>query len=613
MKPRAERAPAKRSALVELIPRHGGRDLIHNPQHVWFSWLEDEQEGMGIKPLNPKSFIAYFYLGSNKCYYLKIGDPLTTEQEALFKRQFGIDNDTYLIRWRPEMDVLKIDELGSLRHVFFCEITNTNGSQGFKEVNGLFFYNNKEVSDDEIKAALQTQKQIELTIKVVKKFRVKKKKADGTVVKEPLVKEAILGTLKITVTIDVSKFKVTCKRKDYPIKEYTNDQRIGNEDNGEALLKQGEIIELTLQEQDDKGSWNEIVNALWQADNDANAKATTKYIPVIDDKLHYVAVKKDNIGPEIRINFEVEQLSITPITNTFVELVPDVTQLAASDQTNAKSKFTTAMTTINTKDPALYTTVTNSGLTVKVYIEPKIYVEEKGNMVEKPNLAGLTDRQINTDRFLYKLLSVDMFEFEGEATPVSIDQLAGRAYKNKVVKGAKLVTGLLTDERNNIIEASNKKDINLLRTDIRNKIKNFNPSMEAELVTKVQDGTVDDAFLDKIKYEVAPADLSKYCKLGTEYKVHLNYGHPFVSGTQKNFNKVLAHEFKHIDYGIKNFYEVIKWTLIRQASKSEAKSERLFNLMDQEGKNGSCGCSAEGGHEKNNPENCTVCDEEKKF
>ncbi|QKG80859.1 hypothetical protein [Tenuifilum thalassicum] len=32
MKPRAERAPAKRSALVELIPLHGGRDLIHNPQ-----------------------------------------------------------------------------------------------------------------------------------------------------------------------------------------------------------------------------------------------------------------------------------------------------------------------------------------------------------------------------------------------------------------------------------------------------------------------------------------------------------------------------------------------------------------------------------------------------
>jgi hypothetical protein len=605
---------------VELIPTLSGDypagtalykyqwDLIHNPERIWFSWLEEEEEGMGTEPLNPKSFIAYFYLGSDICFYLKIGESLTTEQEALFKRQIGIDNDTYLIRWRPETDVLKIDKLGSLRYVFFYEITNTNGSQGFKGVNGIFLYNNKEVSDDEIKAALQTQKQIELTIKVLKKITVPKKKADGTVVKEPLKKEAILGTIKISVTTDVSKFKVTCKRKDYPIKEYTNDQRIGLSINGEASLKQGEIIELTLQEQDDKGSWNEVVNALWQADNDANAKTTTKYIPIIDDKLNYVAVKKDNNGPEIRINFEVEQTSIIPTTtNTSVTLVPDVTQLAASDQTEAKSKFTTAMTTINTKNSALYTTVTNSGLTVMVYIEPKIYVEEKGIMVEKPNLAGLSRREI-IEKTPYRLLSVDMFEFEGEAILVSIDQLGGGAYKNKVVKGAKLVTGLLTDERNNIIDASNKKDIYLLRTDIRNKIKYFNPSMETELVTKVQNGTVDDAFLDKIKYEVAPADLPKYCKLGKGYEVHLNYGHHSLNN-QKDLTKVLAHEFKHIDYGINNFYEVIKWTLIRQASNNET----LFNLKDQEGKNGSCGCSEGDGHEKNNPENCTVCDEEKNF
>jgi len=48
MKPHAERATAERSALVELIPRHGGRDLIHNPQKLWFSWLEEEEEGASV-------------------------------------------------------------------------------------------------------------------------------------------------------------------------------------------------------------------------------------------------------------------------------------------------------------------------------------------------------------------------------------------------------------------------------------------------------------------------------------------------------------------------------------------------------------------------------------
>ena len=239
---------------------------------------------------------------------------------------------------------------------------------------------------------------------------------------------------------------------------------------------------------------------------------------------------------------------------------------------------------------------------VKVYIVPQ-------SSMRSPNLAGQTDRQINMDRFLYKLLSVDMFEFEGEATPVSIDQLAGGAYKNKVIKSAKLVTALLKDECQNIKDASAKKDINLLRTDIRNKIKDFNPSLETELVTKVQNGAVDDSFLDKLKYEVAPSDLYKYCILGTVYEVYLNYEHPKVSGSQKDFNKVLAHEFKHIDYGINNFYEVIKWNLIREASKTET----LFDLKDQEDDNGNCGCSAENGHEKNNPENCTVCAEEKNY
>jgi hypothetical protein len=73
--------------------------------------------------------------------------------------------------------------------------------------------------------------------------------------------------------------------------------------------------------------------------------------------------------------------------------------------------------------------------------------------------------------------------------------------------------------------------------------------------------------------------------------------------------RVAAHEFKHIDYGINNFYEVIKWNLIREASKTET----LFDLKDQEDDNGNCGCSAENGHEKNNPENCTVCAEEKNY
>jgi len=424
------------------------------------------------------------------------------------------------------------------------------------------------------------------------------------VIKVPLIKEAILGTLKVVAKTDVSNFfKVICKRKDYPDKEYRNLERIGLASNGEALLKQGETIELTLQEQDDKGNWNEVANALWQADNETSGKTTTKYTPVIDNKLNYVIVKKDNNSPEIRIDLKVEPTSIIPpTTNTSIALVPDVTQLAASDQNKATSKFTTAMTTISTKNPTLYATITNGGLKVKVYIVPQ-------SSMRSPNLAGQTDRQINMDRFLYKLLSVDMFEFEGEATPVSIDQLAGGAYKNKVIKSAKLVTALLTDERLNIKDASGKKDINLLRTDIRNKIKDFNPSLETELVTKVQNGAVDDSFLDKLKYEVAPSDLYKYCILGTVYEVYLNYEHPKVSGSQKDFNKVLAHEFKHIDYGINNFYEVIKWTLIRKASNSET----LFDLKDQEDDNGSCGSSAENGHEKNNPENCTVCAEEKNY
>jgi hypothetical protein len=50
MKPRAERAPAKRSALVELIPRHGGRDLIHNPQST--TWLFDGMEEGAILNFN---------------------------------------------------------------------------------------------------------------------------------------------------------------------------------------------------------------------------------------------------------------------------------------------------------------------------------------------------------------------------------------------------------------------------------------------------------------------------------------------------------------------------------------------------------------------------------
>jgi hypothetical protein len=553
--------------------------------------------------LKAESFIVCFRGEDPNVFYIKKGDPLTINQVSLLKRSMNMDNTEILKRWQSETDIIKSDVLSDLRNVSFFEITNTNNTEELKRVVGTFLYNNKVVTDAEVKAALQNQNQVELTLKVTKN----QPSASGKQEK----KEAILGTLKMAVTTNGSTFKVVCKRKDYPNKEYQNFMNIGESDNGEALLDQGETIELTLQEQDDKGNWNEVANALWQADNDASANTTTKYIPVIDDKISYVAVKKDNNSSEIRIYFKVEPTSITPSTTyTFVGLVPDVTQLAPSDQNKAQSKFTTAMTAINTKEPTLYTTVTNNGLTVKVYIVPKIYVEENGSMVEKPNLAGQTSRQTITQN-TYTQLSVDMFEFEGEATPVSIDQLVEGAYKNKVVKGAKLVTALLTDERINIADASNKKDVNWLRTDIRNKIRALYPSLEAELVTKVQNGTVDDVFIDKLKYEVSPAKLYKFCMLGTSYDVHLNNGHPLVNGKQRDFTKVLAHEFKHIDFGISNFYEIVRWDFIRNASTNNGES--LFDLKNSEGYNGSCGCSAGSGHEKNNPENCVVCGEEKNY
>ena len=279
-----------------------------------------------------------------------------------------MDNTETLKRWQPETDIIKADLL-NLQTVSFLEITNANNVEGLKRVSGIFLYNNNPVTNSDLATALQTQNQIELTLKVVKNFTQTTTKANGTVTTEPLVKEAILGTLKVAVKVDVSTFKVICKRENYPNKEYVNLKEIGDNNNGEALLKQGETIELTLQELDDKGAWNEIANALWQADNDASLKTTTTYIPTINDKLTYLSVKKDNNSPEILIYFKIEPLpSIHPTTNSSVALVPDVTQLSAADQNEAKSKFITAMTAISIKDPTLYTTVTNSGLTVTVIL-----------------------------------------------------------------------------------------------------------------------------------------------------------------------------------------------------------------------------------------------------
>ena len=77
-------------------------DLIHNPQRVWFAWLEDEEEGKYIDEncfKNPQNFIKF------KSYY----DPL--KSDPIFMKVFKLlDNSTKLAYCFDELTDEEIEE-----------------------------------------------------------------------------------------------------------------------------------------------------------------------------------------------------------------------------------------------------------------------------------------------------------------------------------------------------------------------------------------------------------------------------------------------------------------------------------------------------------------------
>ncbi len=377
-------------------------------------------------------------------------------------------------------------------------------------------------------------------------------------------------------------------------------ERIGVEENGEAKIKHDETIEFSLYEKDEQDNWSELEDVIWKANNDTEQDDITSFSPVINNDLSYITVKKDENSPEIRVdlNIKQEEQDIN-LTNTFNTEGVDVFGLDDADQPPAVNKFAVAIQKIKETSPGLYTTVSGDDINVKVHIV-------KASSMSSPDFAGITDRTTVQKEF-YQFLGVDKFQLRGVGT-VTAEQIADGTYKNKEIEDAVLVSRLHNDEIKNIKDASLLKDIDLLRTNIRDKIRSYNPDMEAELVNNVTNGTVTDEFLNTLKYKIEEADIENYMKLSSDFDVKINYEH-FVMSEPNGLTKTVAHEYKHIDYGLHNLYNLIKWIYIRDTSNGET----LFNLKDNEGSNGLDGCSSGPGHEKNNPENKCVCDEQDKY
>jgi hypothetical protein len=187
-----------------------------------------------------------------------------------------------------------------------------------------------------------------------------------------------------------------------------------------------------------------------------------------------------------------------------------------------------------------------------------------------------------------------------------------RAPAGVIKNTAKLVRKLDADQISQIKIAAEKKEMTALFTNIYNRIKKDDETLAEELKTNTLTGNYDENFIGSIRYELKPEEASEFITVGLEQmEIYLN--DDVVGTIQSDFNRILAHELRHLEQAYNHPYNRLKWYMIRVRSDNETKYKLGDNI--EENKSPDCNkiCSALDGHEMYNPENCEVCTEESKY
>ncbi len=545
------------------------------------------EEGTSSNSLQDDCFVTIHDTGKDIVYYIKTGSPLTADQKQSLMLISGLGA---VMRWNRNallLDLFNTYQIGTFK------IDSKDRKKVKYKGEGLLYYNNNSVTKLQVsnEFSIPNVVDVEITLKVLISYSSGKKTYIN------------VGTLHV-INPD---YQIKVSRTDYPDKYYLNTQKIGESMNGEAELRQNEILTLEL-ESNISGNMAIVNNTEWRDNNNNNILDQISTYNHTINNLETIRIIDLDTGKELLISLNLYEEPVIPTaTSTNIAHV-DVSDLTGKINQNKidkqKNIYNTAILSVRSTSAAMYSDITNS-TNIECYI--------KHSMTDVA-LTTLT----RSKKVHFPLLSIGNIDFE-DGTNVEKYTDLGNAHKSKTIMDADLITGLLPDEKQNILDANTASQnglngVNLLRQDILTKLRNFNPDQETDLIREVTAGTVGtitDSFINSLYYELPLNDLDYirgyYLEVTKDVTVGFNYSK--YRKDQNMFEGLMAHEFKHIHYGRSDNYFIswLLWYVIREKSISES----VYLLKDAPNDNLNSGdrCSGGGGHERNNPQNCDVCNE----
>lgn len=390
---------------------------------------------------------------------------------------------------------------------------------------------------------------------------------------------------------DLSDLRMHVQRngKDY---YYEHGKIIGDdsEEVGNLPLSDGERLTLKLEiKSENAEEWETLEEVGWQPDGASQSNTSTTFELTVNSSIDQISVSvpgfSDNFIAYLQhaVPAEEDHPEVANNVNTI-----DVSALPADIQQSRREMFSTAMTNIQSKNPALHTFITSPNVAVEVYVVPANHgnfssltsgISGTVNGVTKKGVLNTTD---------YNLLFVTNETFQ----------------RRDIIENADLMVRLSSEEKAYILNAINDQ----VRIDqyelLVSKFQSTDPSMAQNVNGYFEAGTITAGQLDELYYQVELSDVNRFIRLATEEK-HVYLNEDALGGDQTKFTKTLAHEYKHIEFPINNKLEYLKWAVIRDTNNGK------YDLKDGLGSNSHC--SAGPGHERHNPENIAVCNEESRY
>ena len=363
---------------------------------------------------------------------------------------------------------------------------------------------------------------------------------------------------------------------------------IGLVANNDPILNSDELIELRLKFEATPSDTT-ITNAYWKV-NGKFIKSTVLNLRV--DTVTSLSVGLDSISivndkTDNYIDLELEKMSIpgAPPQGAYTLIT---NKLNSGDTTKGRRYYYKFIEKLKLSYNNIYTTMKNN-------FNPKIILKYQtdSTFLGKPNLRGITTGNFSTNFNNYSLLDL---------APNTIKKLKNADYTDSVVTNdCILISKLRTEEKDAITIAIQNRDTSGVIVNIFRKLRVFTPKFADTLKTKIVNGTIDTAFINRIYYKFDDTEISLYMNFNGITSIH-NLNFTLLSVGDEDFGKTLLHELLHIYFPFNNQSIYLKWQII-----VKLRNKYHYSVGDTFEKNGFCSEGA--GHEYFNPENKFVCEQ----